>query len=235
MKVAVIVFARMESRRLPGKSLAPILGRPLLGHVLDRCQRIYTCCGLIVVATSKRPADDVIERFARAEGCAVFRGPALDVAARALACARTYRLDHFVRVSGDSPFFDPCLVDDAVSRQWAQGWRWDLITDVFPRTYPPGVSVEVIATAALARVLVATNDPLDREHVTRYIYAHPEKFSICTFGTDPARFQGVTLTVDTAEDLARTRWIMEQAGKPPASLDLDAIIDLARRWPGLAR
>jgi spore coat polysaccharide biosynthesis protein SpsF len=223
----IVVFARMESKRLPGKSLAPIRGRPLLGHVLDRCRRARAC-RLVVVATSERPADDAIERFARAEGVAVFRGADDDVAARALACARAYRLDRVVRISADSPFVDPALIDEAIRRHEAGGF--DVVTDVFPRTYPPGVSVEAIATDALARVLELTRDPADREHVTRYVYAHPDAFRIANFGIDPSRFRGLMLTVDTPEDLARTEWMMREAGRPAAELDLDAVIDLARRW-----
>lgn len=225
----IIVFARMESKRLPGKSLAPIRGRPLLGHVLDRCRRVRAATP-VVVATTERAADDAIARFARGEGVPVFRGAAEDVAARALACARAYRMDRFVRISADSPFIDPALVDEAVRRHEAGGW--DVVTDVFPRTYPPGVSVEVIATETLARVLERTSDPADREHVTRYVYGHPHEFRICNMGDDPARYLGVTLTVDTPDDLARTEWMMAEAARPPADIALDDVVALARRWLG---
>lgn len=229
MSTGLIVFARMDSSRLPGKTLAPIGGRPLLGHVMDRCRRARAL-RVFVVATTERPVDGPIVAFARDEGWEVFRGATADVALRALACARAFGLDAFVRISGDSPFIDPGLIDEAVRRHETGGW--DVVTDVFPRSYPPGVSVEVISTAAMERVLRETRDAEDREHVTRYVYAHPEAFRIDNVETDATRYKGVLLTVDTADDLARTRWMLGRADGVAAELELDEIVDLARRWPG---
>ena len=60
---AIIVFARMDSVRLPGKALADLCGRPMLGRVLDRVRRAKRG-GRIVVATSERKSDDEIAAFA---------------------------------------------------------------------------------------------------------------------------------------------------------------------------
>ena len=42
MNVGVIIFSRMDSKRLPGKALVEIGKRPMLGRVIDRANRIIT-------------------------------------------------------------------------------------------------------------------------------------------------------------------------------------------------
>ncbi len=223
MNLAAIVFARMDSRRLPGKALADLDGRPLLGRVLDRVRRTRFP---LIVATSERAIDDPIAAFAEAERAPCFRGEAEDVAARAMACLAAHGLDAFIRISGDSPFIDPDVIA-AVSDRFIAGPGIDIATNVFPRTYPTGVSAEAIGRAALARILAATAAPEDREHVTRYAYAHPHRFRIANI----ARAQdasSISLAVDDANDLERTRWMVREGADETAPLE--TVIALARAF-----
>lgn len=227
MSIGLIIFARLDSRRLPGKALREIAGRALLGHVLDRARRVpggYP----IVVATSTRALDDPIEGFAREEGAEVFRGATEDVAGRALACAEDHGFERFARITGDSPFFDPDLANRLVALSVDK--NLDLATNVFPRSFPVGASVEVIATAALRRMVAATSLPDEREHLTRHFYRHPGRFRIENVSAGDSRNQGVRLAVDTEEDLARSEWMMGQAEMPASALPFEDLVALARAW-----
>ena len=226
--IAMAVFARMDSRRLPAKAMLPLAGRPLLGRVLDRARRARFP---VIVATSDRTLDDPIAAFAAAEGLACFRGDADDVAGRALACLDAHRLTAIIRISGDSPFIDPALIE-AVADVFLSNPGIDIATNVHPRSFPPGQSVEVIARAALARIAVEACDGADREHVTRYAYGRPERFRIVNYAA-AADWGGLTLTVDTRADLDRAAW-MVSAGAD-ASLTLPAVAALARRYDERAR
>lgn len=235
MHTGLIVFSRYDSRRLPGKALRNIAGRPLLGHVLDRAQRTRDELAgefddefLVVVATSNRAVDDGIASFALAEGVALYRGAAHDVAGRALACAEEHGLKRFIRICGDSPFFDFELVRRLLSL--ARKKDLDLATNVFPRSFPVGTSIEVISTNAIKRVIEASQAPEDREHITRYIYDHPAEFRIENLRAGHLHYQGVTLSVDDPEDLARATWIVETLGKPADLATLDEVTALARTW-----
>lgn len=225
--LAVLVFARLDSRRLPGKTMTPLAGRPILGRVIDRLRRVAGSPA-IVVATSDRTLDDPIADFATSEGVDVFRGALDDVARRAHDCALARGLQAIVRISADSPFIDPVVIG-AVMDRFRHG-DVDLATNVFPRSYPPGVSVEVLATEALSRMLAMTDDGEDREHVTRYIYAHADRFRIANVAVGGDRYRGISLTVDTPDDLARAAWIAGQLGTEQASAGLDRIVALARAW-----
>ncbi len=227
MSAGVIVLARFDSRRLRGKALLDIAGRPLLGHVLDRT-RCIRMNATIIVATTDRPIDDPIADFACNEGFFVFRGDANDVARRCLRCAETFHLARFARVSGDSPFFDPDLVDRCFGLHERE--RLDVVTNVMPRTYPPGASTEIVARDALSRLIEETHDPDDREHVTRYFYRRPERFRIRNVAAPDGRYVGVRLTVDGPRDLDRAAWIVSRLPEPVARASLDDIVALARQW-----
>lgn len=222
----IVIFARLDSSRLPGKVLKPIGGRPMLGLIIDRMRRA-AASGNVVVATSDRAVDDPIARFATDEGVHLFRGPCDDVAARAFQCAQANGFDRFVRISGDSPFIDPKLVDLVASAQVQSGA--DLATNTQVRTYPPGMSVEVVRTVAMRRLLAETDHADDREHVTRYFYRCPQGFRIVNCRAADSRYEGLRLVVDTPEDYARANWIADHLGDDLVSADIDAVARLARK------
>ena len=230
--VGVIVFGRMDSRRLPGKMLRRIAGRPLLNHVIDRARGIPGNLPL-AVATSERPVDDAIVCACEREGVAVFRGSAEDVAARAVACAEARGFEAFVRLCGDSPFYDGVVAGRIIAMHART--NADVTTNVFPRSFPPGVSVEVVKTESLKRVLALTTEPADREHVTRYFYRHPDDFHIENLAAPAGRYGDVDLTVDTPTDLARADWIMSRLAERRAEATLDRAVSLARQWRREAR
>ncbi len=212
----------MDSRRLPGKVLADLGGKPLLARVVDR-MALATRVDRLIVATSDRAVDAPVAAWADDNGLACFRGDVDDVAGRALACCRAEGLDAFVRISGDSPFIDPDVVDAVCARFDEDGP--DIATNVHPRTFPPGVSAEAISVAALTRAM-ENPGPGDREHVTTAFYDAPARWHIANVesGRD---FAGLRLTVDEPADLDRARRILAGAGSAPERLSLDQIAALA--------
>lgn len=223
MSTGYLVFARLDSARLPGKALIDLGGRPLLGRVLDRVRRAAHGRP-VAVATSARAVDDPIAAFAQAEGVGLFRGDCDDVAGRALAAAQALGLDCFVRISGDSPFMDPELCRRMVDL--AETGDWDLVTNVFPRQWPPGCSVEVIRTQAMAQAVAAMDDPADREHATPYLYRHPEIFRIHNVAPDQP-LERVPLTLDTPEDLEIVRAMVAALEPAPEAADIVTVIGTA--------
>lgn len=212
MRVGVVVQARLSSVRLPGKVLRPLDGKPLLAWLLERLARLGADFRLdlpIVVATSHLSEDNAVADLAGAMNVACYRGPLDDVTARLVQAARSAGLDAFVRTNGDSPLMDPKLVALGC-RLFSEG-HYDLVSNVFPRSFPKGMSVEVIDVRALGRILEATNDPVDREHVTRYAYSHPDIFRIRAFAARIPR-PGLQLSVDTLEDFARLDAVVRRLG-----------------------
>lgn len=226
-RAGILLFARMDSRRLPGKALRTLAGKPVLSMVLARLRR-SRLGARVILATSDRAVDDPLADWAAREGVGCFRGSALDVAGRALGAADANRFDWFVRISGDSPFIEPGVVDavDAAFRRH----RPDLATNVFPRHLPPGQSAEAISRAALARALRETRAAADREHVTRHFYAHPERYRIVNVRafTRAAETERLHLAVDTRWDLHRARRIARHVGDPVGA-SLARLLEAAAR------
>ncbi len=212
-----LVVARMSSSRLPGKSLTPLGDDVVLGYVTSA---IKQCANVseIVVVTSKDPSDNAIEDWCRFRGLAVTRGSLENVTERVLEAAQEYGAQAFVRVSGDSPLIDPRLVDYAVSLFRAHDY--DVVTNVFPRTFPPGQSVEVVRTASLAVTCSDGLTSFEEEHVTQVFYQHPERFNIRNFEVaELAGSSGMTsdaagihLAVDDPIDLARCERVVRALG-----------------------
>jgi spore coat polysaccharide biosynthesis protein SpsF len=193
-----ILQARMSSSRLPGKVLRPVLGEPMIGRQVERLRRARRLDGL-TIATSTDASDDVIAAYARRIGVDCFRGPLDDVLARfigALAAAGNPRT--FVRLTADCPLADWRLVDRCIEAH--QAADADYTYNSLNWTFPKGLDVEVCATAALMRAAAEGLTPYDREHVTPYIYGHPELFRLEAVTRDPPlRYRW---TVDTPEDFA---------------------------------
>ena len=224
MHIPALVFSRMDSSRLPGKAMMRLGDAPVLAWVVQRLSASHELDG-IVVCTSDRTLDDPLTVVADKMKCGLFRGAADDVLGRALACARYLNADAVVRISGDSPFMDARLVDSVV--RCFRDTKPDIATNVHPRTYPAGMSVEVIATAALQRMDEAVTEPSDREHVTTYLYRNVDDFRIENVAA-ASSLRDVDLALDTKDDFALASWL---AGEVAADADLNTIIDAARRYP----
>ncbi len=116
-RTGAVILARLDSNRLPGKTLRPALGRPMLAYTIDRVRCVRTPDRRvpdIVLATSDRAVDDPLAEFAAECGIGLFRGSVADVAGRVAACAQLREWDAFLRINGDSPFVDPATLSCAL-------------------------------------------------------------------------------------------------------------------------
>ena len=213
----------MSSARLPGKVLRPVEGRPMLAFLLERLDQ-----GLpdtrVVVATSTDESDDPVAQFCRDENVTCVRGDLQDVAGRFLAALEAAGGKGFVRISGDSPLLDAGLVAQALDLFAETGA--DLVTNILERTYPKGMSVEVVSAHAFRRAYAAMRTPDEFEHVTAHFYKDPAHWKIADF-TSGRDLGAINLSVDTAHDFARFEGIVARMTQPHWSYGLDAVLGLA--------
>lgn len=208
-EAAIILQARMGSRRLPGKVLADVSGRSLMGHCIWRLQASGL---LVIVATTKRSEDDAVEREAAKYGTPVFRGADEDVLGRYVAAADAHQVTHVIRATADNPAVDL----DAPVRVLAQLQRTG-VDHLIECGLPHGAAVEAVTTDALVRAAAETNDPYDREHVTPFVRRAAGFTTLSVMAPGHLRQPRVRLTIDTPEDLRRLRvWLapFRQAAAP---------------------
>src|SRR5687768_4461759 len=170
MNVIGVIQARLSSRRLPRKALRSLVGKPTLAWLLDAVRNAEGLDG-VVLATSDDSSDDALAEFAQRAEISCFRGPLQDVARRLLMAGDQHRADAIVRLNGDSPLMDPSLIDHAV--RLFRGGNVDVVSNVRPRSFPKGESVEVIALRALRRA-VERMSAEESERVTLRFYSPSE-------------------------------------------------------------
>lgn len=198
--IRAFIQARMSSTRFPGKVLAPFHGQPLVWHVLGAVTRSLP--GMpIVVATSDNASDDPLAAYLKTIGAVAFRGPLEDVFERFRLCVSHYPCDWILRLSADSPLLDGRVLQAVVEH--AEDPAVDVVTTIFPRTFPNGQNAELIRASTFLSVEVGALSADDREHVTPFFYRNVERFRIVNVESGNARLAAVSLAVETVDDLHR--------------------------------
>jgi spore coat polysaccharide biosynthesis protein SpsF len=202
-------------------------------------RRVTDCArlsGVIVVA-----CDAAEQRFvSRLVPCdvPVFTSSEPDALSRFVRALENYPADAVVRVAGDNPFIDPALIDRLVTTAESH-CECDYVSfcsrDGRPATLSPvGVYAEWFRARALQRASRGKTTAADREHVTRYLYTHPEKFKL-RFIPAPSEIDrdDVRLRVDHEEDWEHALTIFDALG--PERLDWQRIASLLDQQPDLRK
>jgi len=206
MRIVATVQARMGSTRLPGKTLKPICGKPMLELLVERLKRSKV--DDIIIATTVAGTDEVISDLAAEWGVKAFRGSEEDVLSRVLSAAEAFGADMIVEITGDCPLLDPEVVDRCIDCFLANDF--DYVSNVVQRTYPRGLDTQVFPVAVLQEVSRKTNDPADREHVSLYIYEHPDEYRLGHVLAPPELTNpDMRWCVDTIEDFQLVEGVYE--------------------------
>jgi len=232
-RIVATIEARMASTRLPGKVLADIGGKPALEVMIERL-RLVPELNAIVLATTLNASDDAVEALGRRLGVGVWRGSEDDVLQRVLDAARNHKADVIVELTGDCPLIDPAVVSAVVRRYLEAGV--DYVSNILTRSFPIGMDTQVFAVKVLADVSRRTADAADHEHVSLYIYRHPERYSLANLLAKPAETRPqLRLTLDTAEDLRVIRAVHAALSPEGAGYSVARMIEFLDADPNTAR
>lgn len=236
MRTAAIIQTRMGSSRLPGKVLRVLGGETVLGHVVHRAQAVRAI-DEVVVATTTAPADDAVVAEAGRLGVRATRGSEDDVLDRYYRAALECGAQRIVRITSDCPLLDPGLVDAMLARfdaLAAEGTPVDYLSNTVERRYPRGLDAEIFTFEALARAHAEGHSAAEREHVTPYLYRHPERFRIAQYapGADLSHHRW---TLDTDDDWRLLEAVFAELGTRPGGFGTDDILQLLERRPDIFR
>jgi len=204
-----IIQARSNSKRFKNKVLYKLLDKTLIEYVVDNVKK-SKYIKKIFVATSKNKIDKKLSSYLKFKKINVFNGDLNDVALRLIELAIKKKASHFVRINGDSPLIDSKLIDKAINI-YKKNKSFDLITNVFPRTFPAGQSVEIIKTNTL-KSLHGYMSKDEKEHVTKYFYKNYKKYKIKNFVCSKNyKFKNIKkMTVDYKSDIRLIKKILNE-------------------------
>jgi spore coat polysaccharide biosynthesis protein SpsF len=207
----------------------PILGAPMLLRQLERV-RMAELIDALLIATSDDMSDDPIALLCKKQDVRCFRGSRDDVLDRFYQATRGLLPDHIVRLTGDCPLCDPALIDRVVEHHLRGSF--DYTSNTIEPTYPDGLDVEIIRFCCLEEVWREARLPSQREHVTPFVYQHPERYRIGSVKHD-VDLSELRWTVDEPEDLELIRRIYGELYPKNQAFGTGDILDYLDRQPGL--
>lgn len=227
--ITAIIQARLSSKRLPKKLIMKIAQKTLLENLfsqLSYSQQIEKK----IIATTTDPIDDEIEKIANSINLRCFRGNPQNVLDRYYKCAKLFDSKTIVRISGDAPLIDPKIVDKTI--EYYKKNNFDYVSNFFRRTFPIGTEVEIFSFKTLEKCWKNAQKPYEKEHVTPFIYEHPELFNI-GYIENSENLSHLHWTVDTIEDFNLVKSISQKIKNRP--ILMNQILDLLQNEPDLVK
>ncbi len=197
----------MGSTRLTGKVLKKIGNKTILEHIFYRLTFLKYPVKT-VLATSVEQKDDTLESFCKERGIECFRGSEKNVLERYYYCAKKYKFEHVVRLTGDNPFIDIEELNNLIELHLHIQSDYTHSRDVLPL----GVGAEIFTFDAIEKSYKNGTKGNHREHVNEYITDNPLLFRIARLSVaTEKRRPDIRLTVDTEEDYKKACYICENA------------------------
>lgn len=196
-KALIIIQARMNSERLPGKVMQKIGNKPMIGYLFDRLKEAHID---ILLATSNHKENDILVDYAIENGIKTFRGSENNVLERFYLAARENSAQVIIRITGDNPLTDGELLRKEVNKYIERRNEYLYRSTGRSKTFPLGISFEIFSYKLLEEAFKNATVPGEIEHVTPYIHQNKNGRTII----EPIKYSKnrnyYRLTVDTPSD-----------------------------------
>ena len=224
----LILQARVNSKRLFGKILFPLLNTSILEFQVNRIKK-SKMIDKIIIATSKNKLDDIIFHISKNLHVSSYRGSEQNVLQRYYYAAKKYKLKTIIRLTSDCPLIDHRVVDRIIKFYISNKKKYDYVCNILNPTYPIGMHVEVFSMYALETAFKKSKDPLEIEHVTAYIYRRPNIFRIKNIEYTNKHYSDLRLTLDYLVDYKLIKIIAEKLYKKNKDFSLEDIINFIKK------
>jgi spore coat polysaccharide biosynthesis protein SpsF len=210
--ILILIQARIGSKRLRGKVLKKILGKPILWHIIERLKKIKN--KRIVVATSKKRENLKIINFCKKNKVEYFAGNEKNVLDRFYQASKKFKAHNIIRITADCPLIDAKIIKKLIQYYFSS--RFDHVgiatgagvNNIKTKKFPDGMDAECFKFSALEKAWLYAKKTSDKEHVTPYIWKRKKKFKIGIL-TPKKNFSDHRWTLDTIEDLKFIKTIYE--------------------------
>lgn len=197
MKLGIIVQARMDSSRLPGKVLKQANGISPLQLIIDK-MKYFNLNKNLIIATTHKKIDNQIVNLSKLNRVNFFRGAENNVLLRYYNCAKKFKIKTIVRITADCPFIDIYLLKKMIKIFIKK--KLDYISNTYPLpcSYPDGSDIEIFNFKLLKKVKSIAKLPSQKEHVTNLMYGGTtKKIKKIDLKKDYSSFR---YTIDNADD-----------------------------------
>jgi spore coat polysaccharide biosynthesis protein SpsF len=219
-KTIACVIARTTSSRLPLKILRNVTEEyTMIDFILQRLKSVSSI-DKIYLCTSAEIVDDIMEDVSNKNEVELYRGSANSVIDRIIAVGEMERADNIVRVTGDNVFTSVEYLDAQISIHNNEALDYTRIVGV-----PLGSTAEVIRLSALKHC-IENIDPEVSEYLMLYMFC-PDTYRCGTVSINGLNHtSGYSLTVDTCDDLARTKKIFNEYKDKPLNITTKQIVTI---------
>lgn len=189
----LIVQARMESTRLPGKVLLPLAGKPLILHLLERLQTLPVRS--LKIAVSEDPQSAILVKKLKSLGYVVVTGHPANVYQRFVTALEGTKSRAVIRVTADNPLTDA----DAIHKGTLKLIEEDL-DYLWMENCPRGCGCDIFKTSSFLSFKDKTLTPDEKEHLVYLFRDKPEWKKapyVCPF---PPEASKLSYTIDTPEE-----------------------------------
>lgn len=222
MNIGIAIVCRFNSSRFPGKILHEIQNNTVLENIIYRLKKNLPK-NEICIATSLNKSDDVIYDLCKEKNFNIYRGNLNDVSGRLLECAKKNNWDYFVRINGDNIFVD--IESLEIMMKHITEKSPNFITNVPSRTFPYGMSVEILKTSFYEMIYNSGKLSFDdKEHVTKWLYENLESYEYTEYkNIKYENIKGRMLALDHEHDLALINKILNFSNKAISDITLSDI------------
>lgn len=229
MNIFGIIFCRLDSIRLKEKALLKVGQFKLIERVIIQAKKI-TGLDNIILATSINIKNDKLVDIAKKKKISIFRGSEKNVLRRIIECIKKYKIDYFVRICGDRPFFDFKEISKVLAKHKEKLIKFDFFTNMITKNtgVDPGLTIEIISTSALKKIFNNKKEKkISMEHITKSFYKNEKKFKIYKLKSPKYYYNGFRYVVDNKKDLERTRFICTRLNN---STNIKKIVSETKKW-----
>jgi spore coat polysaccharide biosynthesis protein SpsF len=195
---ALIIQARLNSKRFPEKILKKVNKKEVLTIMLERLKKEFK--NKIIVAISNKNYKKIVS-ICNKKKIKFFLGSDNNVLERYYKCAIKNRIKTIVRIPSDCPLIDTNIIKKGLRKFFSN--NSDYVSNLLPRTYIDGNDVEIFSIECLEKIYNHAISKFDRQHVTTYLQKNKNKkiFKIVNFKAKKDLSLKYRLTLDYKEDL----------------------------------
>ncbi len=165
-KVVLIIQARMGSKRLPGKSILDLAGKPLVARIIERVKR---CKNIdeIVLAIPNTKEDKILLEIGKENEISVYQGSENNLLDRYFNAAVMKSANYVVRLPADNAVPEPNEIDKIISHHLCLNRRGfsSNLSSFFDSGYPDGIGAEIFDFSLLSEAYYKENNIESQEHI----------------------------------------------------------------------